>query len=91
MNYVNFYELTQASFGFFLLNVAYLSTTNLQTIILSDSGLGDTGFYSLGTQYLSWGLGSIISPTLMNKIGVRYCLVLGGLSNTVLILSIILA
>jgi hypothetical protein len=36
--YTNFYELTVASFGFFLLNLAYLSTANLQTTIMEENG-----------------------------------------------------
>jgi MFS family permease len=54
---------------------------------MSQNGLDELGFYSLGLMYMSWGLGSLISPSIYKKIGTRLCLIFGGLSNTIWIFS----
>ena len=58
---------------------------------MAHDGLGKLGFYILATLYLFMALGSVISTAVINKIGTRFCLILGGVGNTIWIFSTILA
>ena len=40
---------------------------------------------------MTWGLGSIISPSIVKAIGIKFCLVMGGLSNTIWIMCSLFA
>jgi len=39
------------------------------------------GFYILAVLYLFMGIGSLVSTAIINKLGSRYCLIIGGLGN----------
>ena len=46
--------------------------------MLDDDGYGKLGFYSNAVVYLGLGIGSIAATAVMNKIGERLSMVIGG-------------
>lgn len=58
---------------------------------MDHDGFGKLGFYILALLYLFMAIGSILSTAVINKIGTKLCLIMGGLGNTLWILSTILA
>ena len=64
-----------------------LSTMNLQTVVMSKQGLDKLGYYVIGFVYISYGFGSLLSPSVLKLFGVNMAIILGGISNTVWILS----
>ena len=55
----------------------------MMSLVMSKNGFGNLGFYALGVLYIAWGLGSIIATAVMNQIGYRMCMVIGGLGNAI--------
>lgn len=70
--------------------MAFNSTQNMMALIMAKNGFGNLGFYSLGVLYFSWGMGSMISTAVMNRLGFRMCMVMGGLGNCIWIYGSIL-
>ena len=58
--------------------MAFNSALNVDTSILHVDGLGHFGFIVVAVLYISMGVGGIISSGVINKLGTRACLVLGG-------------
>ena len=58
---------------------------------MEEDGFGQLGFFILAVLYFFMGLGSILSTAVINKFGTRFCLISGGIGNTIWILSSILA
>lgn len=85
--YKNLGQLSLLAFGFFLLYTAYFSTANIVTLILAKNGYGPLGFLSIGLIYISWGLGSLISPTIYKRLGQRKSIFWGAVSNATWIYS----
>jgi MFS family permease len=48
---------------------------------MSDEGYDTLGFYSLALLYLFLGLGCLISPSVMNRIGVKNSLIFGSVCD----------
>eukprot|EP00347_Sterkiella_histriomuscorum_P015929 403355148 len=63
---------------------------NLASQVQSDLGFENLGNYSLGLLYLCLGLMSFLSSAVINKIGYKLGMILGGLSHAVWVLSFIL-
>lgn len=78
-------------FGFYLINVAYLSSLSIQTVVFKKRDLELLGFYSVGIGYFFWGIGSVLSPLIVQKVGIRKSMILGGLSNTAYLVTSIIA
>ena len=58
---------------------------------MNDDGFGRLGFYILAVLYFFMGLGSLMSTAIINRFGTKFCLMQGGIGNTIWILSTILA
>jgi MFS family permease len=58
---------------------------------MNHDGFGQLGFYILAVLYFCMAVGSLISTAVINRIGTKVCMILGGLGNTAWILSSILA
>ena len=58
---------------------------------MENDGFGQLGFFIVAVVYFFMGLGSIMSTAVINRYGTRVCLIMGGIGNTVWILSTILA
>ena len=48
---------------------------------MMEDGFGQMGFYILAVLYLFMGIGSLVSTAIINKLGSKYCLIIGGLGN----------
>lgn len=77
----NLSQLTQISLGILMLYIAFNSAANLQSLIMSDDGFGQLGFYILALLYFFMGIGSLISTAVINKFGTKVCLIIGGVGN----------
>lgn len=64
---------------------------NLQSYIMNLDGFGPAGFYNLAFLSLFCGLGSFLSTYVVNKLGIKYCLALSALGNSIWIYSTIFA
>lgn len=40
---------------------------------------------------MAWGVGSIVAPIYISKVGLKKCLIIGGFSNTAYMISSIIA
>lgn len=56
---------------------------------MDNSGYEKLGFFSLSLLYFCLGAGSLISTTVMNKIGVKQCMAIGAVFDAIWILSLI--
>ena len=54
---------------------------------MEDNGYEHLGFYSLALLYLFLGIGSLFSTAIIDKIGVKYCLITGCLCDILWIVS----
>ena len=91
MKLVNLDRLLVLSIGFFLLFSAFGTAQSLAAKVLSEDGLKNLGFYSLGLLYLFFGLCSLFSSLVVNKLGSRYSMVLGAIFYACYIATFILA
>ena len=82
-----FQNLLLFSFGFLLLHMPFESNANLLSLMLERNGYGTLGFLSDGLNYFSWGIGSIFAPSLYKKLGQRWSMIMGAISNMSWILS----
>ena len=57
---------------------------------MNDNGLGNTGFILLAVLYLFIGIGSLISSTILTKIGINKCLVFGALGHFIFVFAQVL-
>jgi hypothetical protein len=89
--YNNLGKVTQLSLGILMLYMAFNSASNIQTEIYDSVGFGNLGFYILAVVYFFTGIGSLMSTAMINKYGTRVALVLGGIGNTLWIMSTLLA
>mmetsp|Transcript_34919 Transcript_34919/g.33965 ORF Transcript_34919/g.33965 Transcript_34919/m.33965 type:complete len:111 (-) Transcript_34919:1151-1483(-) len=85
--YQNFCQLAHISFSILLLYIAFDSAANLQAEIMEQDGYGDLGYFILAVLYFCMGMGSFFSTAVMNKLGTRACLIMGGVGNVVWICS----
>jgi len=83
----NFKPLTLLAFGVLLLQIAYTSTANIISLIMEKNGFGPLGNLSIATIYISWGIGSLFSPTIYKRLGSRKSIFLGVFSNSAWIFS----
>jgi endo-1,4-beta-mannosidase len=58
---------------------------------MEEDGFGKLGFYSLAVLYAFVGIGSMVSTAVMNKIGVKLSMVLGGMGSMLWVFSSIVA
>lgn len=86
----NLGRLTLLSIGFFMLYTAYCATANIVSLALEKNGYGPLGFLSIGMIYISWGLGSLLSSTIYKRLGQRWSIFLGAISNATWIYSSLL-
>ena len=89
-NYKNFGKVTMIGFGIMFLYSAFNSTSNVTTQIFADDGYGQLGFIQLAVLYMSMGIGSLMSTAVINKLGTRLCLLMGGIGTLLQILSTLL-
>eukprot|EP00347_Sterkiella_histriomuscorum_P020663 403336944 len=73
-----------------MLQTAYTSTANIVSLMLDKNGFGPLGYLSIGTIYISWGLGSFLSPTIYKRWGSRFSIFIGTFSNSTWIYSSII-
>ncbi len=76
--HANLGKAITCSVGFFLLFCAFNSAANLSAKMLKEDGLGSLGFVNLAVLYCIFGLTSFFSAPIVNKVGTRFSLVLGG-------------
>lgn len=88
-NYLNFWKATQCSIGFLVLSIASNSVENIQSQAFADDGYSLLGFFALAFLYLTLGLGCFFSTAVIDRIGVRTCMFLGCLGDTLYIVSCI--
>ena len=86
----NFGSLTLLALGILMLQTAYTSTANIVSLMLEKNGYGPLGYLSIGFIYISWGLGSFISPTIYKWWGSRFSIFIGTFSNSTWIYSSII-
>ena len=86
-DFTNLSQITQLSFGILFLYMAFNSANNLQSTLMKSAGFGAVGFYLLAFLFLMMGVGSLLSTAAINKLGTRWCLVFGGLGNTLYLLA----
>jgi hypothetical protein len=58
---------------------------------MKNDGFDDLGFYILAILYFFMGMGSLLSTAINNKLGVKFCLMVGGAGNVTWILTTVLA
>ena len=73
------------------LYIAFNSAANLQSQMMEDNGFDQFGFYILSVLYLFMGIGSLLSTAAIKLFGTKACLMTGGLSCTLWIVSMVLA
>lgn len=78
--YKNLGKATQIALGFFSMYIAASSSSNILSTTMATDGYDQLGFYSLAVVALSMGIGSVVSTAVMNVIGEKACLVIGGLT-----------
>ena len=71
--------MTHISAGFCFLFIAFNSADNLAAKVMKDDGFDNIGFYSMSLLYLAFAFGSFFSSAIVNKIGERLSLFIGGL------------
>lgn len=87
----NLPRVTYFSLGILFMYMAFNSCSNLQSEVMDKDGYGSLGFYILAVLYFFSGIGSILSTALINKIGTKWCLIIGGIGNIQWILTTMLA
>jgi hypothetical protein len=75
----NFWFAFQQYLGFLILFISYNSSENLQSRIMSELGFGNLGFYNLACVQIAQVMGTLISTTVIGKVGIRVSHVLGAL------------
>jgi hypothetical protein len=82
MNFTNFTLLNIISFGFLSLFIAFNSSANLAGLLLNQAGFGDLGIYNLAILNIFISLGSIFSSAFIEKLGVKFSLLIPALLYT---------
>lgn len=59
------------------------TTQNMLSKILSDSGFGELGFYSLGIYYGAFAFAGFVSSPVINYFGERIVMSIGALTYTI--------
>ncbi|CDW72384.1 major facilitator superfamily protein [Stylonychia lemnae] len=72
-------KVTLLAIGFLFLFIAFNSADNLAAKIMKEDGFDNMGFYSMSLLYLAFAFGSFFSTAIVNKIGVKFSLFIGGL------------
>jgi hypothetical protein len=49
---------------------------------MAHHGFEDLGFEALALLYLFWGVGSLLASGFVRKVGYKWCMIIGGISNT---------
>ena len=78
------------SLGFLFLYIAFNSSQNIQSLILDEDGFGKLGFYSLGVMAVFQGLGSLMSTGIVNKVGVKWSMLIGAFLNSTWVMQSII-
>ena len=89
--FTNLWQVTQIATSILILYIAFNSSANIQSSLMSNDGFDQLGFYLLAILYFFMGVGSLTSTAINNKYGTRACLIIGGCGNVIWILSSILA
>ena len=66
---VNLGQLTLMSFCFLFLFTAFHTCQNFSSQVLKDDGFDNFGFMSVAVLYLFYGVFSLLSPAIVNKMG----------------------
>lgn len=57
---------------------------------MKDFGYGELGFYNLSVLFLVYGIGSFFSTATINKMGIKFGLVLGGIFKSLWVLACVI-
>ena len=84
------FKLTLLSIGFMLIYTAYTSMANIIALRFEKNGYGSLGSLSVGWVYFTWGFGSLLSATIVRKIGPKYSISSSTFANALWCYSAIL-
>ena len=87
--HINIKKAIHLSICFLLLFSAFSSVQNIVCQYLINDGLYYTGYIALAVLYFFFGVGTIFANYLVNKIGVKVSLMLGGLFHSLWIFSMV--
>ena len=76
--YINFWKASACGLGFLCMYLAVYSVQNIQSLLLSQDGYGQLGFYSNAVAYLGQLFGSLLAVSLMEKLGDTKTMVVGS-------------
>ena len=85
--YRNFCQVTHLSVSFLLLYIACNPTSILQSHIMKSFGYGELGFYNIAVLFLCHAIGSFFSTATINKMGIKFGLVVGGVLKSLWVLA----
>lgn len=77
--YRNLDRVTVLSLGFLMLFIAFNSAANLSGQALKNDGFDGLGFYTMATLYFVFAFCSFFSSAIVNKMGAKMSLFVGGL------------
>jgi hypothetical protein len=84
--YRNLGRATHCSIAFFILSISANSVQNSESQAMDNNGFSHLGFFSLSLLYFSLGAGSLISSSVMAKLGVKQCMAIGAIFDAVWII-----
>ena len=88
--HVNFFKVSYFSFCILVLYIAFNSTNNIEASLIRKDGYRHLGFILLALLYLFMAFGSILSTAVINKFGVRFGLMVGGIGCAISIFMTLL-
>ena len=75
----NLLKVIHIGFSFFFLSTAFNTWQNIVSEAYDQNDYGALGFYSLAVLYISFAIGSFFSAPVIEKLGSRNCIKIGGL------------
>ncbi|CDW72896.1 major facilitator superfamily protein [Stylonychia lemnae] len=88
-HYANLGKAAYCSVGFLILYTALNPTQNVYTQIMSSNNYDKLGFFCFALNSLFYGLGCLSASYIVDRLGVKFCLSISAISDTVWILAII--
>ena len=74
--------------SYFIWFLAFSASANIASKALKECGFSNLGFYSLAISYLFFGIQSFLSPFIIRKIKLKYCLIGSAAGYGIWILSL---
>lgn len=79
--WLNIFKALYVSFGFFMLFISFNVTRNLTSQIFKMNFQSNYGFTLLAVLYLTVGLFALVGSAIVNQLGVKRSLFIGGLGH----------